>query len=336
MSQTKPFQLLTFRSTRPFVRTLWICCRIPEGHYDPYRWQDLWREAIDGVRTPDYVSPMTDQELKDLVAETTRNVATLIDDNKQTDRQLKETDRELKEMGKATDRQLKESAKETDRLSEETFGEIREMGKETDRRLRLLVEQLDGLGNKFGSFTEGLDYRSLYRILTEDFHRANVAYRCRRRRDGTEQEFDLVGSTNGAERGVGGNQEPLDGGRTQEVREQVAGVSQILSRRSRQGALRPDRGGGCRSRVDFAGGAAWPLPGGGARRRLRARLARSRTIRVTSYNSSIDSQDLGCRVCGLKMGELAKAVELGHDAVVSTNAKRHERRLQGQRREPNA
>ena len=94
---------------------------------------------------------MTDQELKDLVAQTTKNVAGLMADNK-----------------------------------------------ETDRQLRLLKEQIGGLGNKFGSFNEGLAYPSLYRILTEDFHLDTIAYRVRQRRNGTEQEFDMLGSTNGA------------------------------------------------------------------------------------------------------------------------------------------
>ena len=139
-----------------------------------------WREAIDGMRTPGYLPVVTDQELKELlaktaveVAETSRNVATLMADNQETDRQLKETDRQLKETGK-----------------------------ETDRRLRLLGEQLGGLGNKFGSFTEGLAYPSLYRILTEDFHLDTVAYRVRQRRNGAEQEFDMVGSTNGKDQRV--------------------------------------------------------------------------------------------------------------------------------------
>jgi hypothetical protein len=44
---------------------------------------------------------------------------------------------------------------------------------------------------------------------------------------------------------------------------------------------------------------------------------------------------LGRRVCGMKLGELAKAVGLGNDAVVATNVKRYERRLQSQRREQN-
>ena len=98
---------------------------------------------------------MTDRELKELVAATTRNVATLLADNQETDRQLRD-----------------------------------------------LREQIGGLGNKFGSFTEGLAYPSLYRILTEDFQLANVDYRCRRRHNGQSQAFDLVGSTNGANQRV--------------------------------------------------------------------------------------------------------------------------------------
>jgi REP element-mobilizing transposase RayT len=44
---------------------------------------------------------------------------------------------------------------------------------------------------------------------------------------------------------------------------------------------------------------------------------------------------LGRRVCGLKLGELAKAVGIHNDAAVSTNARRYEERLQSQRREQN-
>ncbi|MBI4663835.1 MAG: DUF3782 domain-containing protein [Verrucomicrobia bacterium] len=119
---------------------------------------------------------MTDQELKELVA-------SLAADNQETERRFQETERRFQE----TDRQFKE----TDLLF-----------KETDRRLQLLSEQIGGLGNKFGSFTEGLAYRSLYRILTEDFHLDTVAYRVRQRRNGTEQEFDMLGSSNGANRRI--------------------------------------------------------------------------------------------------------------------------------------
>ena len=74
--------------------------------------------------------------------------------------------------------------------------------KETDRQLRDLREQIGGLGNKFGSFTDSPEYSSLYRILTADFQLANVTYRSRRRRNGTEQEFDMLGSSNGTNQRV--------------------------------------------------------------------------------------------------------------------------------------
>ena len=86
----------------------------------------------------------------------------------------------------------------TDQELKELVASLAADNKETDRQLRDLREQIGGLGNKFGSFTEGLAYPSLYRILTEDFHLDTVAYRVRQRRNGTEQEFDMVGSTNGA------------------------------------------------------------------------------------------------------------------------------------------
>ena len=76
---------------------------------------------------------MTDEELKELVA----NLAVA---QRETDRQLKETDRQLKE----TDRQLRK--------------QLKELGK-----------QIGGLGEKFGGFTEGMALPSMTKILTENF-----------------------------------------------------------------------------------------------------------------------------------------------------------------------
>jgi hypothetical protein len=90
----------------------------------------------------------------------------------------------------------------TDQELRELVASLAADNKETDRQLRDLREQIGGLGNKFGSFTEGLAYPSLYRILTEDFHLDTVAYRVRQRRNGTEQEFDMLGSTNRANQRV--------------------------------------------------------------------------------------------------------------------------------------
>ncbi len=59
----------------------------------------------------------------------------------------------------ATDqKELSISQKETDRLS-----------KETDRKLREVGKQIAGIGEKFGSFTKGLAYPSLRKILFKEY-----------------------------------------------------------------------------------------------------------------------------------------------------------------------
>ena len=110
---------------------------------------------------------MTDQELKDLVAENTRNVATLIADNKETDRQFKETDRQFKE---------------------------------TDRRLTLLSEQIGGLGNKFGDFAEGMALPSLEAILQRHFGVDQILPGRLFRKGEEELELELIGAVNGQRR----------------------------------------------------------------------------------------------------------------------------------------
>jgi len=69
--------------------------------------------------------------------------------------------------------------------------------KETDRQLKELGKQIGGLGNKFGSFAEGLSYRSIVRILREKFGMNDfVAPGVRVRRDGREEEYDVLAYSN--------------------------------------------------------------------------------------------------------------------------------------------
>lgn len=105
-------------------------------------------------------------------------IASLVESSKETDRRLRETDELI--------RALRDSSKETDRRMQET-----------DRRLRELGEQIGGLGNKFGYFTEGLALPSLERILAERFGMENISPRHRVRRDGREQEYDVLAWANG-------------------------------------------------------------------------------------------------------------------------------------------
>jgi len=94
---------------------------------------------------------------------------------------------------KETDRLMQENAvqqKETDRL-------MKESQKQTAQQLKELGRQIGGLGNKFGSFAEGLSYRSIVRILQEKFDMNDfIAPGVRVRRDGLEEEYDILAYSN--------------------------------------------------------------------------------------------------------------------------------------------
>ncbi|TSE19635.1 hypothetical protein Talka_01354 [Tepidimonas alkaliphilus] len=75
--------------------------------------------------------------------------------------------------------------------------ELRETGRETDRQLRELKRQIGGLGDKFGSFGEGVALPTMERLLRRRFHMDNVAPRLRVRRDDREREYDVLAWANG-------------------------------------------------------------------------------------------------------------------------------------------
>jgi hypothetical protein len=67
----------------------------------------------------------------------------------------------------------------------------------TEETLRHATKQLGGLGNKFGSFTEGLAFESMEKILRTRFHADTLARRIKPARGGYAQEYDLIGIRNG-------------------------------------------------------------------------------------------------------------------------------------------
>lgn len=97
----------------------------------------------------------------------------------ETDRRFQETQRLLKESGQEVDRRLKES------------------GQDLDRRLKELGRQLGGLGNKFGSFTEGLALPSMEKLLRERFGMTVVSPRVKVITATDEVEIDLLAYANG-------------------------------------------------------------------------------------------------------------------------------------------
>ncbi len=79
-----------------------------------------------------------------------------------------------------------------------TDQELRKVLASLSKTVERVTEQLGGLGNKFGSFTEGFAFGSMEKILRERFHADNISQRVKARKGGRHQEFDLVGVRNGS------------------------------------------------------------------------------------------------------------------------------------------
>lgn len=115
---------------------------------------------------------MTDQELKDLVA-------SLAVDSARRDAEAARRDAEADKRLKVFEQQLLQSKNET------------------DRQLRELAQQIGGISNKFGTFTEGLSLPSVQRLLFDRFDVEDFMPRRRRRVNGETIELDALGVVNG-------------------------------------------------------------------------------------------------------------------------------------------
>jgi hypothetical protein len=109
----------------------------------------------------------------------------LAQSQQETDRLMKDTDRRMQE----TDRLMKD----TDRRMQETDRRM----KDTDRQIKELGKQIGGLGEKFGSFTEGLALPSMENILRTRFGMEVVSPSVRVTKDGRHLEIDVLSYANG-------------------------------------------------------------------------------------------------------------------------------------------
>lgn len=138
----------------------------------------------EGNALTEKIRVMTGEEIQSLLASIAVKNAKIIEIQEETARQMQETDRRMQETG----RQMEETGQqmqETDRRM-----------KETDRQLRELKQQIGGLGDKFGSFTEGLALPSMTKILMQRFGMTFVAPRVRIRKDGRSIELDVLAYSN--------------------------------------------------------------------------------------------------------------------------------------------
>src|SRR5437867_7078046 len=86
--------------------------------------------------------------------------------------------------------------------TEEAHQRTEEAQRRTEETLRRVTAQLGGLGNKFGSFTEGLAFESMEKILRARFHADTITGRVKALRGGRAQEYDRVGVGNGVHKDI--------------------------------------------------------------------------------------------------------------------------------------
>ncbi|MGH9836707.1 MAG: DUF3782 domain-containing protein [Blastocatellia bacterium] len=125
---------------------------------------------------------MTDQELKDLVAG-------LVASQKETDRMFKE----IAEAKRKADEEFAEARKKAGE-------ELAEERRKTEREIRRVNKQLGELGNKFGSFTEGMAWPSMEKVLHKHFGMNDISPRRKAHRNGETLEVGVLAYDNTGKR----------------------------------------------------------------------------------------------------------------------------------------
>ena len=125
---------------------------------------------------------MTDEDLRDLVAETSRVAA----ENSRAIRQMRE---DSERRWEASERRWEESQRQWQESREEILASRRE----TDRLITSLERRLGEIGNAFGLYTESMFRPSIKRILRERFGMTVIIAPQVFQLNGSEYEVDFVG-----------------------------------------------------------------------------------------------------------------------------------------------
>ncbi len=153
---------------------------------------------------------MTDEELRELVAENSRANREL---REKSDREMQafredmqaareKSDREMRafrEEMRASERKTEELRAESERRWQAFLEEMRASRREVDRVLTNIERNnrdLGRLGNRFGEYNEALCRPSLIRTLHERFHMTEFAPRMLGYHNGDAIEFDLLAHAN--------------------------------------------------------------------------------------------------------------------------------------------
>ena len=93
--------------------------------------------------------------------------------------------------------EFERSSQEAERRFKEFEKAMQAEWRETSKKIREVNQQIGGLSNKFGSFTEGLALPSMQKILFEKFKVDTVSPSVRVSRNGKHLEIDVLAYANG-------------------------------------------------------------------------------------------------------------------------------------------
>ena len=82
--------------------------------------------------------------------------------------------------------------------ADNSFEEIKRILADTARITKQNAKLIGDIGNKFGSFTEGMAFPSIDKVLRKQFGMETVSTRVRTRKGDKTQEIDVLGYANGA------------------------------------------------------------------------------------------------------------------------------------------
>jgi hypothetical protein len=100
-----------------------------------------------------------------------------------------------------TDQELRDLVAELSRSTSELKNGLSQSQQETSRQIKQVTKQIGELGNKFGSFTEGMALPSMEKILREEFGINDISPRRKAVINGHSLEIDVLAVDNRDENG---------------------------------------------------------------------------------------------------------------------------------------
>jgi hypothetical protein len=106
------------------------------------------------------------------------------------------TDQELKDLVASLAVNQQKMAEETAISRQKQEEDFEKSRKENDKAMKELRQQIGGIANKFGSFTEGLALPSMTKILRERFKMEVISPSVRVSKNGIDAEIDVLAYAN--------------------------------------------------------------------------------------------------------------------------------------------